>query len=63
MSNVHDKLTKTFLADGIEKVIATWHGRKVFREIKYNRIVTEALTKTNLVEYEKTPVQRKKKFF
>ena len=35
MSNVHDKLTKTFLADGIEKVIATWHGRKVFRAIKY----------------------------
>ena len=35
MSNVHDKLTKTFLADGIEKVVATWHGRKVFHTTKF----------------------------
>ena len=30
MSNVKDKLTKTLLADGIEKIIAEWHGRKVW---------------------------------
>jgi len=29
MSNVGDKLTKTLLADGVEKVVAEWHGRKV----------------------------------
>lgn len=29
MSNVKDKLTKTLLAEGIEKVVATWHGRKI----------------------------------
>ena len=29
MSNVQDKLTKTLLAEGIEKIVAEWHGRKV----------------------------------
>lgn len=29
MSNVEDKLTKTLLADGVEKIVAEWHGRKI----------------------------------
>eukprot|EP00111_Clytia_hemisphaerica_P020632 TCONS_00060812-protein len=29
MSNVQDKLTQTLLADGVEKVVAEWHGHKI----------------------------------
>ena len=29
MSNVKDKLTQTLLADGVQKIVAEWHGHKV----------------------------------
>lgn len=32
LSNVKDKLTKTLLADGVEKIVCDWYGRKVSGE-------------------------------
>lgn len=35
MSNVEDKLSKSLLAEGVEKVVAEWHGRKVRIDVHY----------------------------
>lgn len=53
MSNVKDKLTKTLLADGVEKIVCDWYGRKIgiIGVVEQEWLVTLATIDPEDVEY------------